>query len=58
MDLEGTGKYKWFAGLDRLKSITTFPLVNTETKKTVTLAELNPVYSDDWLEQTSASISR
>jgi hypothetical protein len=58
MDLEGKGKYKWFAGLDRLKSIATFPLVNTETGKTVTLAELSPVYSDDWLEQTSASISR
>jgi len=58
MDLEGTGKYKWFAGLDRLKSIATLPLINTETGKSVTLAELGPVYSDDWLEQTSASISR
>jgi hypothetical protein len=58
LDLEGTGKYKWFAGLDRLKSIATLPVVNTETGNTVTLAELGPVYSEDWLEQTSASISR
>jgi hypothetical protein len=58
MDMDGTGKFKWFSGLDRLKSIATLPLINTETGKTVTLAELGDVYSDDWLQQTTPSLSR
>lgn len=39
------------AGYDRFKAISKLPLVNTETGKTVTLDELGPAYSDDWLQQ-------
>ncbi len=40
-------------GYDRLRSISKLPLINTETGKTVTLDELGPAYSDDWLQRTA-----
>lgn len=42
----------WLGGYDRFKAISDLPLVNTETGAIVTLNELGPAYSDDWLPQT------
>lgn len=48
-----SGQLPWIEGYDRFKMISDLPLINTETGERVTLAELGPAYSDDWLAQTS-----
>jgi hypothetical protein len=44
------GKLSYISGLNRLKSISTLPVVNVETGETTRLGDLNSVYSNEWLE--------
>jgi hypothetical protein len=52
---DASGQLSWIEGYDRFKMISDLPVVNTETGESVTLGELGPVYSDDWLSQIAGS---
>jgi hypothetical protein len=45
------GQVSEVGGYDRFKIISDLPVVRTETGETLTLGELGPVYSDNWLQQ-------
>ena len=45
------GQLSHIGGVERFKLISSLPVVKTETGDTVSLAELGPVYSENWLQQ-------
>lgn len=46
---DGSGRKTYIGGLERLKQISTLPVVNVETGEISQLGNLETVYSDDWL---------
>jgi hypothetical protein len=45
------GRLNYIGGLERLKHISTLPVVNVETGETIRLGDLESVYSKEWLER-------
>jgi hypothetical protein len=45
-----SGRLNYIGGLERLKLISTLPVVNVETDETITIGNLESVYSKEWLE--------
>ena len=48
---DASGQPTYIRGLERLKHISTLPVVNVETGNAVRLGELESVYSKEWLER-------
>jgi hypothetical protein len=47
------GRLNYIGGMERLKPISTLPVVNVETGATARLGDLGPVYSKEWREALS-----
>jgi hypothetical protein len=45
-----SGRLTYLGGLERLRHISSLPVVNVETGIIAKLADLNPIYSQEWLE--------
>ncbi|MGD0891660.1 MAG: hypothetical protein ABR923_09015 [Terracidiphilus sp.] len=54
---DGRGLNTYIGGLERLKQISTLPIVNVETGGMMALRDLETVYSDDWLVAMSGGTS-
>jgi hypothetical protein len=50
-----SGQLNYIGGMERLKHISTLPVVNVETGETVRLGDLKSVYSKEWLEKMTGA---
>jgi hypothetical protein len=47
---DGIGQMNYIGGTERLKQISTLPVVNVDTGETIRLSDLESIYSKEWLE--------
>jgi hypothetical protein len=52
---DASGQPTYIGGLERLKHISTLPVVNVETGNAVRLGDLESVYSKEWLERMTGT---
>ena len=54
---DGSGRKTYIGGVERLKQISTLPVVNVKTGEIIQLGNLETVYSDDWLSAITGGLA-